>query len=101
MKMVFLLISQIGLKNVCISTRLLLQAILCVNLSKIFRGLRPQTPAALARGASRLELVISLAKANPDAPPLHVPAPPMTFPPKSALGQQISTYLTIETYQPE
>ena len=33
----------------CISTRLLLQAILGVNLSKIFRGLRPRTPPALAR----------------------------------------------------
>ena len=44
----FLLITQIGRKNVCISTRLLLQAILGGNLSEIFRGLRPRTPAALA-----------------------------------------------------
>ena len=41
MKIVFLLISQNGLKNVCISTRLLLQAILCVNLSKISGGCAP------------------------------------------------------------
>ena len=44
----FLLITQIGRKNLCISTRLLLQAILGGNLSEIFQGLRPRTPAALA-----------------------------------------------------
>ena len=44
----FLLITQIGHKNVCISTRLLLQAILGGILSEIFRGLRPRTPATLA-----------------------------------------------------
>ena len=55
----FLLISQIGCKNVCISTRLLLQAILGVNLTKIFRGLRPRTPVALARAASRHDVVMA------------------------------------------
>ena len=64
----FLLISQIGCKNVCISTRLLLQAILGVNLSKIFRGLRPRTPAALARAASRPELVMAAATGSLRSP---------------------------------
>ena len=46
----FLLISQIGRKNVCISTRLLLRAILGVNL-----------PGALAQAASCPELVMAAA----------------------------------------
>ena len=55
----FLLISQIGRKNVCISTRLLLRAILGVNLSKFFRG--PPGPGALAQAASCPELVMAAA----------------------------------------
>ena len=70
--MAFLLISQTGLKNVCISTRLLLEAILCVNLSNIFRGLRPRTPAALAQSAS------AALHRSPKQIQVHLPGPACT-----------------------